>query len=299
MMSNALKAYLDLTRIHFFFVWSLLFCSGLFLSFPQYGGFSWLLVVKAVLIAFLGFEAGFILNDYMDRKFDEKDVEHDKLTKYWRPFGRRPLPSGEISPGKALTLTLIFMASTSALILSLPYPNSAYVLGIMVYSYAAECFYQLKKRNQKHPIAQLIGRTDFSLFPVAGYLCNGQPDIVAVSYFLFFYPFSQAHLGLNDIIDKVNDDARGMKAIPQLYGVQGTKNWILFFTILHVGGAALFTRLTGPISTFGIVLGLLLLFIANIRIRGTKTSEAWLRILPMLHVEMLLYVTSMIADYFI
>ena len=46
-LSDSLKAYVDLTRLHFFFVWPLLFCSGLFLSFPRYGGFSWALVGKA------------------------------------------------------------------------------------------------------------------------------------------------------------------------------------------------------------------------------------------------------------
>jgi len=90
-LSDSFKAYVDLTRLHFFFVWPLLFCSGLFLSFPRYGGFSWALVGKAALIALLGFEAGFVLNDYVDRDVDERDVDV-KLTRYWRPFDSRPLP---------------------------------------------------------------------------------------------------------------------------------------------------------------------------------------------------------------
>jgi 4-hydroxybenzoate polyprenyltransferase len=81
-MKETLKAYLDLTRLHFFFVWPTLFCSGLVLSFHVYGGFSWLLTLKAVLISFIGFEAGFVLNDIVDRELDKKDVEFDKLTRY-------------------------------------------------------------------------------------------------------------------------------------------------------------------------------------------------------------------------
>jgi 4-hydroxybenzoate polyprenyltransferase len=297
-LSDSLKAYFDLTRLHFFFVWPLLFCSGLFLSFPRYGGFSWALVGKAALIALLGFEAGFVLNDYVDRDRDERDVDV-KLTRYWRPFDSRPLPSGAVTPGNALLLFLILVAATSALILTLPSPNSIYVLGIMVYSYLAEYFYQVKKRSQGAPLAQLIGRTDFTLFPVAGYLINGRPDAVALLYFLFFFPFAQAHLGANDIIDFENDEARGLKTVPLLYGTRGTKHWILLFTILHIGGAYVFLSVQGSIATIGIMVGILLLLGANLLIQRGKTPEDWLKALPLFHLAMLVYVASMIIDYLV
>lgn len=294
-----LRAYIDLLRLHFFFVWPLLFCSGLFLSFSQYGGFSWLLIVKVVLIGLFGFEAGFVLNDYVDRDFDKKDVENDKLTKYWRFFGRRPIPTGEITPNKALAVFFILAFIALSLIFSLPYPNSVYVITIMVYSYFVEYFYQVKKRNQRYPIAQLIGRTDFTLFPVAGYLCNGQPDLTALSYFLFFYPFTQAHLGLNDIIDIRNDEARGMKTIPMLYGVEGTKRWILVFTILHLISSTLFILLTGGVTFIGVIFGMLFLIGANIRIMRENNTDAWLGSLPLFHIAMLIYVISILVDYFL
>ena len=295
-LSDSFKAYVDLTRLHFFFVWPLLFCSGLFLSFPRYGGFSWALVGKAALIALLGFEAGFVLNDYVDRDVDERDVDV-KLTRYWRPFDSRPLPSGVVTPGNTLLLFFILVAATSALILTLPPPNSIYVLGIMVYSYMAEYFYQVKKRNQGAPLAQLIGRTDFALFPVAGYLINGRPDAVTLLYFLFFFPFAQAHLGANDIIDFENDEARDLKTIPLLYGTRGTKHWILLFTILHIGGAYLFLSVQGSIATIGIMVGILLLLGANLLIQRGRTPEDWLKALPLFHLAMLFYVASMIIDY--
>jgi 4-hydroxybenzoate polyprenyltransferase len=295
---ESLKAYMDLTRLHFFFVWPLLFCSGLFLSFPRYGGFSWPLVGKAALIALLGFEAGFVLNDYVDRDLDGRDVDL-KLTRYWRPFGSRPLISGLVSPGNALSLFLILVVAASALVLTLPYPNSAYVLGIMAYSYAAEYFYQVRKRGQNTPIAQLIGRTDFTLFPVAGYLVNGRPDSVALLYFLFFYPFAQAHLGANDIIDAENDKARDLKTIPLLYGTKGAARWVLLFTLLHAGAAWLFISVQGMAATYGIIAGLLLLLMANVLILRGKTPADWLRALPLFHMAMLAYVASMILDFFI
>lgn len=295
---DPIKAYLDLTRLHFFFVWPLLFCSGLFLSFHTYSGFTWPLVAKAALIGLLGFEAGFVLNDVVDADLDQRDVDH-RLTKYWRPFGTRPMPSGSVRRTQAVTLFLVLFAASSALILTLPYPNSAYVFAIMVYCYALEYFYQVKKRDQGFPIAQLLGRTDFSLFPVAGYLVNGRPDATALAYFLFFYPFAQTHLGMNDIIDQVNDEARGLKTIPVLYGVENTKRWIQAFTALHLVAAAVFFRGMGQIMMYSLAAGAALLLVANALILRSREPAGWFKALPLLHVTMLVYVASMIADYFV
>lgn len=296
---ETIKAYVDLTRIQFFFVWPLLFLSGLFLSFPAYGGFDWLLVAKAAAIALLGFEAGFVLNDYVDRDLDAKDVEHDKLTKYWRVFGRRPLASGLVPARNALMLFVVLAAAAGALILTLPPPHSYWVLAIMAYSYAVEVFYQLKKRRQGFPLAQLIGRTDFSLFPVAGYLVNGQPDVIPLLYFLFFYPYAQAHLGMNDLIDVANDEARGLKTIPVLYGLRRTGLWVLGFTALHVVGALAFATVLKPAAIVGVAVGLILLIAANIAVQRRPTPESALRVLPMFHVAMLIYTASLILSHFV
>ena len=40
-MNGSLKAFVDLTRIQFFFAWPLLFASGYLLAAATYGGFSW------------------------------------------------------------------------------------------------------------------------------------------------------------------------------------------------------------------------------------------------------------------
>jgi 4-hydroxybenzoate polyprenyltransferase len=296
---ETIKAYVDLTRIQFFFVWPLLFLSGLFLSFPTYGGFDWLLVAKAAAIALLGFEAGFVLNDYVDRDLDAKDVEHDKLTKYWRLFGKRPIATGKVPASNALILFIVLAAAAGALILTLPPPHSYWVLAIMAYSYIVEAFYQLRKRNQEFPLAQLIGRTDFSLFPVAGYLVNGQPDMVPLLYFLFFYPFAQAHLGMNDLIDVANDKVRGLKTIPILYGLKRTGQWVLGFTALHVVGALAFATVLKPTAIVGVFVGLLLLIVANLAVQRKPTPESALKVLPMFHVAMLIYTATIIISYFI
>jgi 4-hydroxybenzoate polyprenyltransferase len=295
---QTIKNYVDLTRIQFFFVWPLLFLSGLFLSFPTYGGFDWMLVAKSAVIALLGFEAGFVLNDYVDRDYDRRDVESDKLTKYWRLFGERPLASGKVSPNIALILFIFLASATAALILTLPSPNSYWVLGIMLYSYLVEVFYQVQKRRQSLPIAQLIGRTDFSLFPIAGYLANGRPDLIPVLYFLFFYPYAQAHLGMNDLVDVVNDEARGMKTIPVLYGLKRTGYWVQVFTALHIIGALLFAMVLGTVARAGLFIGICLLVSANLSLRRSVTAENALKLLPLFHLAMIVYTASIILGYF-
>jgi len=283
------RAYIDLTRLQFSFAWPLLFCSGYLLATITYGGFAWLDLVRVALIGFFGFEAGLVLNDYIDREYDRKDIETDKLTKYWRVFGTRPLSAGLVSPRNAVALFLILAAVTACLILTLPAPHSVYVLILMVYCFAIECFYQEEKREQKFPFAQLIGRTDFALFPVAGYLCIGNPDLNALLYFAFFYPFALAHLGANDLIDVVNDRARGMNTIPTMYSMNGTAYWISGFTAVHILTAIIFMTRLGWIARIGICAGLILLLYANAMILKDRSPGTALKVLPCFHIAMVLY----------
>jgi len=295
-MNLTLRAYIDLTRLQFSFAWPLLFSSGYLLATMTYGGFTWPGLVIVALIGFFGFEAGLVLNDYVDRDLDKKDVEHRLLTRYWRFFGTRPVPAGLIPPAHALALFGVLAGISAVLILTLPYPHSVYVLLMMVYCYVIEVFYQVEKRiPQVFPFPQIIGRTDFALFPVAGYICAGSPDTTAFLYFIFFYPFALAHLGVNDLIDEVNDRARGLRTIPTLYDGERTRYWIAGFTIIHAMMAALFITRLGLVGRAGILAGLVLLVIANIVILKYKTTGAALKVLPLFHVAMVLYAGGICA----
>jgi 4-hydroxybenzoate polyprenyltransferase len=291
---GALRAYLDLTRAHFAPVWPVVFLSGLALASTRYEGLTWVLAGKAALIGLLGFEGGIVLNDYVDRKIDVRDID-PLLTRYWRPFGTRPLPEGLIPPGHALALSLILALSAAALIATLPFPHSIYVGGIMVYSYGMEIFYQLKKRRQRFPVAQLLGRTDLALFPVAGYLTLGSPDIMALLIFLFLYPWAEAHLGVNDLADLVNDRVRGMRTVPVLLGLRLNIAWIAIFSVIHAGTAFDLLMHLRPIALAGCGAGLLLLLLANLRIVKGQTPEAALRVLPLFHASLLVYAVSLIV----
>jgi 4-hydroxybenzoate polyprenyltransferase len=297
-MERKLKGYADLMRLHFFFVWPILFCSGLFLALQHYGEFSWLLVAKAAFIGFFGFEAGLVLNDIVDCDIDKKEIEFDKLTKYWRVFGSRPISQGLVSRQRALLLFGGLVISASALIFTLPFPHSLYVFSIMMVCYCLEVFYQVKKRSQSFPISQLIGRIDFTLFPVAGYLALGILDVNAFLFALFFYPLAQAHLGVNDLADVTNDRAKNLKTIPMMYGLKNTAYWILLFTAIHLVAITFFLSALNSLAIIGFVFGFSLIATGNFIILKGKNAAA-MKALPLFHLAMLTYAISIILAYII
>ncbi len=298
-MSSKLKAYFDLLRLHFFFVWPVLFCAGLFFGFALNGGFSWILVLQAVLIAFLGFEAGLVLNDVVDANLDKKELATDKrLTKYWRPFGRRPISEGLIPQPRAAALFAVLVALTAAVIVTLPSPHSLLILATMFVCYTLEFFYQIKKRNEKAPIAQVVGRIDFALFLVAGYLVVGNPDFNALALFLFFYPLALAHLGVNDLADVANDQAKALYTPTTLYGSKATAYWILGFSVFHFAMAGVFLYVLGSyLAVVGFAVGFTLICIANLLVLKGKSAESAMKALPLLHLSMLIYAITIIATY--
>jgi 4-hydroxybenzoate polyprenyltransferase len=149
------------------------------------------------------------------------------------------------------------------------------------------------------PFPQLIGRTDFALFPVAGYICAGSPDTTAFLYFIFFYPFAMAHLGVNDLIDETNDRARGLRTITILYDAERTRFWIAGFTVIHAMMAVLFITRLGPVGQAGICAGMVLLVLANIVILKSRTADAALRVLPLFHGAMVLYAGGITLSAFL
>jgi len=292
------KGYLDLTRAHFAIVWPLLFCTGLMLAFRNNDTFDAWLLVKAAFIGLFGFEAGMVLNDILDYKIDNIEPD-DGMTKYWRPFNTRPLPSGIISLNEAIIVFSIFLAVAIGLIATLPYPNLLYVYGIMIYAYLVESFYNLKKRKQKFPFAQLIGRTDLVVFPLAGYLCYGQlTDISIIMIALFLYPWALIHLGVNDLADYENDEAKQLKTVTVLYGIKGNTIWIAIFTLLHfcaIPGLYLMFNLS-YVALGGLIIAACILLGANILILVKKTPKIGLKTLPMLHASLFIYTSTIIID---
>ena len=141
----------------------------------------------------------------------------------------------------------------------------------MIYAYSVEIFYQKKKGHQEFPIAQLIGRTDLTLFPVAGYL------------------------GLNDLGDYDNDKAKNLKTITILYGIKGNVKWIAYFTVIQIGFAIVLLLLRlGFIALIGFSLSFILLITANITLFKNQTSNTAIKMLPRYHASLLIYILSII-----
>lgn len=288
------KAYADLLRAHFIPAWILIFVAGFLVGVHHYGGFSWILLFQVIGIAVGGFEAGMVLNDFVDRELDTKDTDKS-LTGYFRPFKTRPLAHGLIPAAHAARLILLLASAAGLLILLLPSPHRYYVGGIMLYAYLVEYYYQVKKRKQTFPWSQLIGRTDFSLFPIAGYLVVGQPDMNTLLYFLYFYPLALTHLAINDLADIVNDAARQLWTIPRLYGVSGTIYWILGFGIVHLLSATHFVLQVLPQGLPGFLVSYIPLGIALGILGVRQTSQAALRCLPLIHLTMAIQAISLIV----
>ena len=296
-MIAAVKSFIDLTRLHFGPVWPLLFCSGAMLGFQASGTFSWSRFIHIALIGFLGGTGGIVLNDLVDREYDKKDVEMGGFIRYWRPFGSRPLVQGGIGPLAALLVFFFFVLSTLTLIFMLPFPQSVYVAGAMVYCYLMEVFYQVKKRRQRFPVSQLLGRTDFSLFPAAGYMAVAGPAPVAFIYMAVFYPLAQAHLGVNDLADVRNDEARGMNSIPLLYGNRGTAWWILLFSAAHgIMLPVLLQEWLTPRAAMAMLLPLFLLAAGGWAIVSHPVPRRALRMLPLYHAAIALEAVIIIVS---
>ena len=295
-MRDKIKGYIDLTRAHFAPVWPLLFVSGLMLAFRNGGFFSGQILILAIFIGLFGFEAGMVLNDIVDHNVDKKDTDNT-LTNYWRPFKERPITSGIISLKEAIAVFLVLVLTTVILIAFLPFPNLIYVYIIMGYAYSMEVFYQLVKKKQKFPFAQLIGRTDLVMFPIAGYLIVGQLDFTVVLYILFLYPWALAHLGANDIVDTVNDEAKELKTIAGLYGIKGNKLWVNIFSVIQIITSAIFVLLDmRTIALIGFSIAWTLIIIANVIIIKSENSISRLKALPLFHATLLIYILSMIID---
>lgn len=160
-----------------------------------------------------------------------------------------------------------------------------------------EVFYQMVKRKQKFPIAQILGRTDLLLFPIAGYLLFGQFNITIVYYLLFMYPWALAHLGANDLVDIENDEAKGLKTIAGLYGVKGNKIWVHSFSAIQLITSAIFVLfdLTG-VAIYGFAVSWALIIFANFKIMKGKEAKDWLKALPMFHASLLVYILTVIIQ---
>jgi 4-hydroxybenzoate polyprenyltransferase len=115
--------------------------------------------------------------------------------------------------------------------------------------------------------------------------------------FLFFYPLALAHLGVNDLVDVVNDQAKGLNTIPTMYGMKGTAYWIFVFSIFHFAMALIFLTTVGTLAIIGFAISLSLITFGNLMILKRKSAEIGIKALPLFHIAMLIYAITIILNY--
>lgn len=295
-MNAILRASGGLPCIWYPGIRTLLFCSGYLMAFPPGGTTGLTDLLKVVLIGFLGSGAELVLANYLARERGINTGENENQSGDQKPAGTRSLAGGHIPSWHAPVLFCTCAGIATALILTLPYPHSVYVLLIMVYCWVIGVFSHAEKRiPQVFPFPQVIGRTGFALVPVAGYVCAGLPDIAALFMFLFFYPFAIAHDAVNDLAGEEDDRARGLFTLPTIYDAVRTRIWIAGFTVIHIMMAFLFITRLPIIGKTGVYAGLALLIIANIVILWRRTPEAALNVLPLFQLAMVLYAGGVCA----
>jgi 4-hydroxybenzoate polyprenyltransferase len=108
-----------------------------------------------------------------------------------------------------------------------------------------------------------------------------------------------AHLGVNDLADVVNDQAKGLNTIPTLYGMKATAYWVVAFTIFHLVVAAVFLTVIGLWAIIGFAVSFALLTFGDVIILKGKSAQAAIKALPMFHLSMLIYAISVVANYIV
>jgi 4-hydroxybenzoate polyprenyltransferase len=100
---------------------------------------------------------------------------------------------------------------------------------------------------------------------------------------------------VNDLADLPNDQARGMKTIPVLFGNDGCTAWITLFSLVHAGTTIFFFFPLGNLTKIGFAAGFLLVAVANLRIMKQRTPESALGALPLFHGSLILYAGTLVV----
>jgi len=94
-----------------------------------------------------------------------------------------------------------------------------------------------------------------------------------------------------------NDQAKNLKTITILYGLNGNIKWIVIFSLIHLFIAPFFVVFEmGAIAFIGFTFAWGAIVIANVLIIKGKDSKSGLRALFLFHGSLLIYVLSIIID---
>lgn len=156
-----------------------------------------LILLPAIILPVLGYSAGQIMNDYIDRHSDEFNAPH------------RPIPSGRITPKEALTMAgVIYGIFIFASLLINLYAGAITIIAIIL----AASYSILKKFGG---IANIIFPVITSLIaPYASIVTTGTvpPAVVLIAVTIFFYDLGMNIIGTFKDIE--GDRTTGVCTLP-------------------------------------------------------------------------------------
>ncbi|MBN2542689.1 UbiA family prenyltransferase [bacterium] len=244
MKTSVLKFFgglIDLTRMLFFgpFV-AAGTAVGALLGAMSVGVFHWCIFVKSIVACLLGFGAGFVLNDLVDRKRDEviytlenQDPEYINILRRERIFTKtRPLAAGIVSPAAGLIWALLLIAGSAAIIWTFPTPQRWWLLVLLFFGCIGEVVYcKLKAIQNIIPFATIQAAFTLASISLAGYIANARFDMGAVLIYLWLFFWESGHNQLYDVADKLNDLRRGINVLSTKYGIRAVAVWTLIIGI--------------------------------------------------------------------
>ncbi|MBI2917837.1 MAG: protoheme IX farnesyltransferase [Chloroflexi bacterium] len=144
---------------------------------------------------------------------------------------RRPLPSGRVSPGRALTMGLALLALALALSLAI---NGLTTLFIMLGAFAYVVVYTwwLKRRT---PWNIVIGGASGSLAVLAGWAAvTGGVSVTALAMGLVVFLWTPVHFWSFAIVHREEYARAGVPMLPVVVGERATARWASLHGVLTV-----------------------------------------------------------------
>lgn len=235
-------------------------------------------VVPLVVAGYLAAGGAGVVNQYMDRDIDAAMPR----------TRRRPIPSGRVSPQRAVIFGSILIAASLAISLATLNILAAVFIGLGIFIYLFVYTAWLKRRT---PLNIVIGGAAGSCSPLAGWAAaTGGIGLVAILIALLIFLWTPGHFWGLAIRAEKEYSLAGLPMLPSVAGIEAAGRWAgISNLVTATGWAALGLLLPYPLLYFAITSPLtVLLVIQSLKLMSRpgapaawavfKTSSLWLGI---------------------
>jgi protoheme IX farnesyltransferase len=189
-----------------------------------------------------------------------------------RTRGRRPLPKGEILPGKALAFAIVIGAAGISIFL-IKYNILSAILALGTIIYYAFFYTLILKPRTVHNI--VIGGAAGAMGPVISWAAaTGSVNMAPILLFMIIFLWSPPHFWALALFLKKDYEQVGLPMLPVVKGDKAAKNQILVYSFLLVI-SSLFLVVIGA-GLFYLLAALIfggLLIIRGMKLRESQTNE--------------------------